>query len=195
MTLRNSEARKRTWRIGALSCVALGLALSGCSSSEPGNSASAQTAAEVGSQWRNCTEQVTLATRTGQMRACVVYSYSDGQPRVASVGASYSANNGYDLPYFTFVFRQPSGAVIDYQYASPVFHAENVYSRNTGLIHLSTTADIHAGDVLQVSLRAIEASSGQVEQMASVTLTLYPQGLSCPALGTDSGTNEGTGQC
>lgn len=182
------------WWLATVSCTALAIVLASCSTGGPTKSGSARTAADIVS-WRGCTEQLTLATLTGQMRACVTYSYGHGRLRVSAVAASYKTTNGYDLPYFSFVFHRPSSAVVDYRYASPVFEFENVFSRNTGLIHLARTADIHAGDVLQVSLWAIEANSGQLAQMASVTLTLYPQGLSCPQLGTSAGTNESTDQC
>ena len=186
---------KIRWWLAAVSCAALAIALTGCSTGRPTKSGSARTAADILSQWRGCTEQVTLATLTGQMRACVTYRYINGRLRVAATAASYKATNGYDLPYFSFVFHEPSSAVVDYRHASTVFHSENVFSHNTGVIHLTRTANIHAGDVLQVSLWATEANSGQVAQMASVTLTLYPQGLSCPGLGASAGTNEGNAQC
>jgi hypothetical protein len=184
----------RLW-LAAVSCGALSIALTGCSTDGPTESGAARTTTDILSQWRGCTEQVTLATLTGQMNACVTYSYVHGRLRVAATAASYKATNGYDLPYFSFVFHEPSSAVVDYRHTSPVFDYENVFSHNTGVIHLARNASIHAGDVLQVSLWATEASSGQVTQMASVTLTLYPQGLACPDLGASAGTNEGTGQC
>lgn len=132
------------------------------------------------------------------MRACVDYRYAHGRLRVLAAAASYASSSGYDLPYFTFAFRDPSRAVIDYKFSSPVVQAENVFSHNTGLIDLTRKAasrDIHAGDVLQVSLWATDANSGRGNQMASVTVTLYPRGLSCPDLGADAGYGESTAQC
>jgi hypothetical protein len=148
---------------------------------------------------RACTEQLTLAAPAGQLHACVDYRYARDRLEVLAVAASYAASNGYDLPYFTFTFRDPSSTRIAYQFSSPVVKAENVFSHNTGLIHLPAKAAdtrIHAGDVLQVSFRAANATQGTLGvQMASVTLTLYPLGLWCPALGPDVGTGESTGQC
>jgi hypothetical protein len=180
--------------VGAI-CAALVMALAGCSSGGPANSGLARTVAAVGSRWPNCTEQITLSTRTGQLRACVIYSYPHGRLQVEAVAAEFETSNGYDLPHFSFVFRQASSAAIDYRYTSSVLHEENVPSHTTGVLHLAKTAAIRGGDILQVSLLATNANTGQVAQMASVTLTLYPQGLSCPALGTSSGVGEGTGQC
>lgn len=148
--------------------------------------------------WRTCTEQVTLATPVGHMRACVDYRYAHDRLKVLATAASYASSSGYDLPYFTFVFRDPSSAVIDYKFSSPFVHAENVFSHNTGLIDLARTADgthIHAGEVLQVALRATSAHSGYVEQMASVTLTLYPRGLWCPELGSSASYGESASAC
>ncbi len=132
------------------------------------------------------------------MRACVDYRYARERLRVLAAAASYASSSGYDLPYFTFAFRDPSSEVIDYKFSSPFVHAENVFSHNTGLIDLARMADgthVRAGDVLQVALWATSAHSGDVEQMASVTLTLYPRGLWCPDLGSSANYNEGTGQC
>jgi len=129
----------------------------------------------------------------------VDYHYVHGRLMVLATAASYAASNsGYDLPYFTFAFRDPSRAVTDYKFSSPFVHDENVFSHSTGLIDLARKAasmHIRAGDVLQVSLWATSAGTGQKDQMASVTLTLYPRGLRCPDLGADAGYDEGTGQC
>ena len=185
------------WRLAGAGFAALCAALAGCSS---GGSAGSPriTTADVAALWGTCTEQVTLASPAGQMRACVDYRYDHGRLKVSAAAASYASSSGYDLPYFTFVFRDPSSAVIDYKFSSPFVHAENVFSHNTGLIDLARMAggtDIHAGDVLQVSLRATSANTGYVDQVASVTLTLYPRGLSCPDLGADASYGESTGQC
>jgi hypothetical protein len=132
------------------------------------------------------------------MRACVDYRYAHGQLKVLATAAAYASSSGYDQPYFTFAFRDPSRSVIDYRFSSPVVQNDNVFSHNTGLIDLARRADgtdIHVGDVLQVSLGARSANTGNIVQMASVTLTLYPRGLFCPDLGIDAGYGEGTGQC
>jgi hypothetical protein len=148
---------------------------------------------------RACTEQVTLAVPAGQMRACVDYRYARNRLEVLAAGASYTSVDGYDLPYFTFTFRDPSTGAVDYTFSIPVYHYENVFSRHTGLIDLASRAAgkrIHAGDVLQVSLRAFNnEQSVRGVQMAGVTLTLYPLGLWCPDLGPGATTDEGTGQC
>jgi hypothetical protein len=185
----------RIWFVRA-GAAALCAVLAGCSAGGP--APSPKITAQVTSFWRTCTETSTLATPTGQMRACVDYSYAGGRLKVTATAASYASNSGYDLPYFTFTFRNPSSAAVDYQFSSPVYEYENVFSHYTGLIELPRTSnarDIHPGDVLEVSLRAIDAHTGSVVQMASVALTLYPGGLLCPALGTSNSDNESTGQC
>jgi hypothetical protein len=186
---------KIRWRLAALSCAAMATALAGCSAGGHAGSGSPKTAALVMSPWRACTEQVTITALDGQMRACIDYSYAHGQLYVRAAAASYTSTSGYDLPYFSFAFLDPASAVVLYKYTTPVFEAENVFSHSTGLIDLTRTAGIHAGDVLQVSLRATSAASAQVDQIASTTLTLYPRGLSCPDLGADVGKGESTGQC
>jgi hypothetical protein len=188
-------SRSRWWLAGA-GVAALCAAVAGCSSGGP--AASPKTASRASASWDACTEQVTLISRVGQMRACVDYRYAHGRLKVLATAAAYASSSGYALPYFTFAFRDPSRAVIDYKFSSPVVQSDTgtgVFSHNTGLIDLARRADgtdIHVGDVLQVSLRATSSASGNVAQMASVTLTLYPRGLNCPALGANG---ESTGEC
>ncbi len=174
---------------------ALTAALAGCSSASTSTPRVAQLAA---ARWGTCTEQVSLTAGQSQMEACVDYRFSGNRLEVLASAASYTSTSGYDLPYFTFTFRDPVSAVIAYKFSSPVVEAENVFSHNTGLINLPGTAAsraIRAGDVLQVSLWAAGAASGEREQMASLTLTLYPRGLLCPALGAGASYDEATGQC
>jgi hypothetical protein len=183
-------------RLAGAVVAALAAVLAGCNSSGPAGSP--RITADVTAIGRSCTEQVTLATATGQMRACVDYTYTYGRLNVIGAGASYASSSGYDLPYFSFAFRDPSSSTIGYKFSSPVVHAENVFSHNTGLITLAKATvgtDIHPGDVLQISLWATGAASGQVIQMASVTLTLYPRGLWCPDLGMNASYDQSTGQC
>jgi hypothetical protein len=185
--------RKIRWWLAGAAVAALAAVAAGCNSSGPG--ASPRITAGATAIGRSCTEQVTLAAVTGQMRACVDYTYAYGRLNVIGAGASYASGSGYDLPYFSFAFRDPSSSTIGYKFSSPVVHAENVFSDNTGLIRLAKATDIHSGDVLQISLWATGAASGQIIQMASVTLTLYPRGLWCPDLGTNASYDESTGQC
>ena len=117
---------------------------------------------------------------------------------VLAAAASYGASSGYDLPYFTFAFRRPDSTVIDYTFSTPFAHAENVFSRTTGLIELARktgSTRIRAGDLLQVSLWATSAHTGEQEQMASVILTLYPRGLNCPELGAGATYGESASGC
>jgi hypothetical protein len=172
---------------------ALAILVAGCSSS--GSARPPRTTAHVTALRSSCTEQITLASPAGQMHGCVHYSYAHGLLKVTAASAAYASSSGYDLPYFTFTFREPASAVIDYKFSTPVVDAENVLSHSTGLIDLARTGEIHADDSLQITLRATSASSGEVVQMASVTLTLYPRGLRCPDLGPDAGFDEETGQC
>ncbi|HTX84286.1 MAG TPA: hypothetical protein VME44_19040 [Streptosporangiaceae bacterium] len=185
----------RWWLAGAV-VAAMCAAATGCSSS--GRAAPPKAASLASVSWDACTEQVTLTSRVGQMRACVDYHYAHGRLKVLATAASYASSSGYDLPNFTFAFRDPSRAVIEYKFSSAVVQANGVFSHNTGLIDLGKRAerrDIQAGDVLQVSLWAINAGSGRRDQMASVALTLYPRGLFCPDMGADAGYDEATGQC
>jgi hypothetical protein len=182
------------WRLAG-AAVALCAAVAGCSSSEP--AASPKSASLASASWGACSEQVTLSSPVGQIRACVDYHYTRGRLKVSATAASYTSSSGYDQPYFVFSFRDPARAVIDYKLSSPAVQNDNVFSQTTGLIGLGRKASthIHAGEVLQVSLWARSASTGNIVQMASVTLTLYPRGLSCPDLGADAGYGEATGQC
>jgi len=131
------------------------------------------------------------------MGGCVVYSYARGRLDVRAVAASYASRQGYDFVYFTFTFRDPSKGAIDYRFVRRGGHYM-AFSYNTGLINLpkiTNRRNIHAGDVLQVSIRAFSAGTDLDAQVASVTLTLYPGGLNCPALGTSAWPDEATGQC
>jgi len=116
-----------------------------------------------------------------------------------AVAASYGpSNSGYDLPYFTFAFRDPANGTVGYKFASRVVHSTGVFSHSTKLIDLPRSAARHIRryDELQVSLWAVSMGAGGVNQMmASVTVTLYPAGLRCPSLGPGNGPDESTGQC
>jgi hypothetical protein len=188
---------KIRWQLAGAGVAALCAAVAGCSSGGAA-AGSPRFASPDSASWRACTEQVTLASRVGQLRACADYRYAHGLLEVLAAAASYKSGSGYDLPYFTFAFRDPSSGVIDYKFSTPVVRAENVFTHSTGLIDVARMADgtnIHVGEVLQVSLWATAAASGNVVQMASVTLTLYPRGLWCPDLGSSAGYGESTGQC
>ncbi|HET9894006.1 MAG TPA: hypothetical protein VFQ44_03640 [Streptosporangiaceae bacterium] len=150
------------------------------------------------SPWGTCTEQVTLATSTGKMVACIDYRYTRKQFDVLKAAASYTSSSGYDLPYFTFSFRDPTSGATGFEFFSPLMHDESVYTSTTRLFDLARrtrNANIQPGDLLQVSLWATSAHTGSVDQMASVTLPLYLGGMRCPELGTSGGNGELTGQC
>jgi hypothetical protein len=154
-------------------------------------------ATAASSPWGTCTEQVTLDTARGQMSACIDYRYEHKRLEILRAGGLYVSDSGYDLPYFRFVFRDPSSGMTDYVFSSPRDRAENVYSHKTALFNLvkkTRGIHFHSNDALEVSAWATSAHTGKALRLASVILTLYPRGFQCPSL-DGTGNGEVTGQC
>jgi hypothetical protein len=133
-----------------------------------------------------CTERVTLAAADGRISGCVSYRFGSGGLRIRSVEASFTAEAGFALPYFTFTFRNQATGTVDYQFSTPLVEGNAILSHNTGPILLSSRPEmraVHRGDVLEITLKYEDSGSGVIDTGATLSLSLNPRGLFCPNLG------------
>lgn len=137
-----------------------------------------------------CTEHLTLTAPDGRMSVCVSYAYRPGGTiHVRGVEASFASASGQALPYFTFTFRNPATDAADYRFSTPIVYANAVRSHSTGPIMLGARNgmdNVHPGDVLDITLNALQASgqSGPYRYaVATLSLSLSRHGLRCPFMG------------
>ena len=130
-----------------------------------------------------CTEKATLSSAGGQLSACVNYEFAHGRIDVSSVAASFRAASSYPNPYFSFIFWNPGTKHVDFRFATPEVPNNFTVSYATRLISLARlplARKIRTGDVLRVSLHAVNTRAAARYLVASVSVTLNPNGLQCP---------------
>lgn len=164
--------------------------------------ASARTSASLGGPQpaatpAGCTERVALTAVDGRISGCVSYQYGPRGLRVHSVAASFTASAGFDVPNFTFMFRDQTTGKVVYQFATAPVDADAVRSYSTGPILLGARPGmraVHRGDVLQITLR-YEANDGRVDEVATLSLSLNRHGLLCPGMDNDPESSNGVPIC
>jgi hypothetical protein len=144
-----------------------------------------------------CTERATLTAPDGRITGCVSYRYGRHGLRIRGVAASFAASVGFDDPNFTFTFRNQATGAIRYQFSTPPVAANAVRRHSTGPILLSArpaVRAVHRGDDLEITLK-YEAPDGSVDAVATLSLSLNPHGLLCPALGNNPESSDGVPIC
>ena len=102
---------------------------------------------------------------------------------MSSVAASFRAPSSYPNPYFSFTFWNPGTKETEFQFATPEFENNFTFSHSTRLIRLARqplSRRVPSGDVLRVSLHAVNTRLASLYLVASVSLTLNKNGLKCP---------------
>src|SRR5215467_7414513 len=133
--------------------------------------------------WGRCTERAMLSSASGHIGACVDYQYKQGHIDVSSVAASFRSSSSYPNPYFSFTFLNPDTKEVDFQFVTPEVPNNFTFSHSTRLINLARhprARKVPSGDVLRVSLHAVNTRKASVYEVVSVSLTLNKKGFQCP---------------
>jgi hypothetical protein len=187
----NQEGRRRKQRWARYALAALlvpGVVVAVAISTAAGRAPARELAGSLSAAMPGgCTEQLTLTASDGRMSGCVSYVYGPrGSVDVRGVEASFTSASGQTLPYFTFAFRNPASGKVDYQFATNTVYANAVKSHSTGPIMLGASQgirEVRPGDVLDITLHALETSGNYRYAVATISLSLNRQGLRCPLLG------------